>query len=142
MNKTKISDNDPLFFINNIKDEKIKGDSLKLINFLKNITQWEPKIWGGNIIGFGKYHYHYKSGREGEFFIVGFSPKKKKFSFYTTLYLDKYEDLLKAIGIKDHGKACIYFKDIDLIDLNELEKLINISIDKLKENEIFEILTF
>ncbi len=89
-NKTVISKKDPIEFIKNLDDSSQKKDSIQLIEFLKDLTGWQPMLWGKNMIGFGKYHYEYKSGRSGESFVVGFSPRKNKFSFYTTLYLDGY----------------------------------------------------
>lgn len=139
-NKTKITNTDPMNFINKIEDECKRADSIKLIELLKSITSWEPKMWGKGIIGFGQYHYHYKSGREGDFFVVGFSPRKKEISFYIPVYLENFNELLRKIGKHSHGKSCLYFKSLEEINLNILEKLVRESIKDLKQREGFEIL--
>lgn len=83
MTKTKETDADVYEFINSFANtEQKKKDSYELIKILKDITGEVPKMWGPSIIGFGSYHYKYKSGHEGDAPILGFSPKKAAFSLY------------------------------------------------------------
>jgi len=138
-NKTVMTDNDPLEFIENLEDDSKKADSIKLIEFLKDVTSWEPKMWGKSIIGFGQYHYHYKSGREGDILVVGFSPREKQFSFYTPMYLENYAEILSKIGKHSHGKSCLYFKNLEAINIKVLEDLVLMSIKDLKKQEGFKI---
>lgn len=139
-NKTVVSEIDPIKFIETLEnDEKRKG-SLVLIKYLKDTLGWEPKLWGKDMIGFGRYQYHYKSGRSGEHFIIGFSPKEKQFSFYTPLYVEGHESLVKRIGITNHGKACLYFKNTDTIKFDALTEFIQLGIEFLEKQDGFEIL--
>lgn len=124
MNKTTENNASVDRFIESIEDEKQQEDCYKLLDYMEKVTQWPPKMWGDSIIGFGKYHYQYDSGREGDFLVVGFSPRKGKISIYMPQYLENYPEELKALGDLKHGKVCIYVKKIEDIDLDALEVLI------------------
>lgn len=112
-------------------DQK-RQDSFELLKFIKEITGFEPKMWGPSIIGFGSYHYKYKSGHEGDAPLVGFSPRKSEFSLYAFTGLEEHKYLLDNLGKFKIGKACIYFKKLSDINLNELQKLIFETIKFLK----------
>lgn len=116
-----------------VDDEQKKADSFELI---KHMTSWsgsEPKMWGPTIIGFGKYHYTYDSGHSGSAPLIGFSPRKTKFSLYVFTPLDKNEKLLHKLGKFTKGKSCIYVKKLSDIDISVLEKLCKATMAHLQE---------
>lgn len=128
-NKTTETENSVTDFIHAFVDQKQKKtDSFKLIDFLSECVGHPPKMWGASIIGFGKYHYKYKSGREGEAPILGFSPRKSAISLYVYVDTEKSKALLKDLGKFKMGKACIYVKKLTDIDLQILKQLCQESI--------------
>lgn len=114
-------------FIDTISNENIKNSSKKLIELMKNKTNFEPKLWG-KIIGFGDYHYKYESGREGHTFFVGFSPKKNNITIYFVLGFDKFEEVMKNLGKYKTGKSCMYINKMEDIDIDILGQMIEKSI--------------
>ncbi|AXG71132.1 hypothetical protein KORDIASMS9_03387 [Kordia sp. SMS9] len=134
-NKTTQTEVDVFDFINSYVDkEQKKLDSLKLIELISNWSGFEPKMWGPTIIGFGSYHYVYASGHEGNAPILGFSPRKAQFSLYIYSKTEKSDALLKDFGKFKMGKACIYIKKLDDIDISILEQLCKESIAYIDEH--------
>ena len=127
-NKTKPTDQSVKAFINALDDEQKIADSNALIDLMKKETGCEPKMWGSSIIGFDQYHYKYKSGREGDFLKVGFSPRKREFSTYLMCRFDNNEDLMKKLGKHKTGKSCLYVKRLEDIDMDVLRELVKESI--------------
>ena len=117
-------------FIDAVDNEQRRADSKQLLDIMKKITKQEPKIWGRNIVGFGKYSYQRKNGDEFEWFNVGFSPAKAHMSVYFMFDLTQ-EELLEELGPHKKGKGCLYIKKLEDIDLNVLKKMIKKS-DKWK----------
>ena len=111
-------------FINSFvdKDEK-KQDSFRLIELMRDWSGFEPKMWGPTIIGFGRYHYKYASGHEGDAPLLGFSPRKAEFSLYVIDPTHDNKALLDKLGKYRIGKSCIYFKKLADLNLAILEKL-------------------
>jgi hypothetical protein len=101
---------------------------------MEKLTGSKPKMWGESIVGFGDYRYKYASGREGDWFLAGFSPRKQNLTIYIMGYLEFYTELLEGLGKFKHGKGCLYIKKLDDIDLNVLESLITTSIERLKNH--------
>lgn len=135
-NKTKPTKVDPIEYIESLTDNSKRSDSIKLIEIMRNITGKEPIMWGKSIIGFDEYHYKYASGREGDFMAIGFSPRKNNLSIYLIYrYDDRYKDLLLQLGKYKSGKACLYIKSLDEVDLSILEQIISKSYkDIIKAN--------
>ncbi len=131
-NKTKQTDASVEAFINKVDDEEKRKDSFTILALMKKITGAEPKMWGDSIIGFGNIHYKSKSGREGDWFLVGFSPRKQNLTLYLSYGFEKNEELMQKFGKYKVGKACLYFKKIDDIDIKTLEKLIRYAIERNK----------
>jgi len=100
-----------MVFINSIENEAKKNDSLKLLSMMEKITKTKPKMWGSSIIGFGKYHYKYESGREGDFMKVGFSPRKQNLTLYIMPGFNRNQELLEKLGKHTTGKSCLYIKN-------------------------------
>lgn len=131
--KTKQTDNSVLEFIENIDNPKKREDAYKLLDIFTDTTGYEAKMWGPTIIGFGAYHYKYKSGHEGDAPLVGFSPRKAKISLYFATGNTEREVLLKDFGKHTVGKACVYINKVADIDTEVLKALINQSVDFLKK---------
>jgi uncharacterized protein YdhG (YjbR/CyaY superfamily) len=95
---------------------------------MKQAARAEPEMWGSSIIGFGRYRYKYESGREGEWFLTGFSPRKQNLTLYIMAGFEEYDELLKQLGKYKTGKACLYIKRLDEVNLPTLKKLIQQSV--------------
>ena len=132
-NKTKPTTKSVPDFLNSIEDPARKNDCKTLSALMEKITGSKPKMWGDSIVGFGDYHYKYASGREGDWFLVGFSPRKQNLTLYIMGYLEFYTDLLEGLGTFKHGKGCLYVKRLEDIDLDVLKTLISTSIKRLKK---------
>jgi len=133
-NKTKPTTKSVPEFLEHIEDPKRKADCISISALMKKLTNSPPKMWGDAIVGFGDYHYKYASGREGDWFLAGFSPHKQNLTIYIMGYLEFYPDLLDRLGKFKHGKGCLYIKKLEDIDMDVLETLITTSIDRLKAN--------
>ncbi|MCR9182281.1 MAG: DUF1801 domain-containing protein [Flavobacteriaceae bacterium] len=115
-NKTQPTNASVTDFINAVENEQKRKDSYRLIELMKAVSGEEPYMWGPSIIGFGSYHYKYKSGHEGDAPILGFSPRKAAISLYAFTGLDKHKHQLDTLGKFKMGKACIYVKKLEDID--------------------------
>ena len=122
--KTKKNEESVENFLNSIIPEKKKVDSFIILKLMKEITNEEPKMWGESIIGFGDYHYKYKSGREGDWFKIGFSPRKQNITLYLMSGFKKTDSILGRIGKYKTGKGCFYINKIEDVDLDVLKELI------------------
>jgi hypothetical protein len=131
--KTKPTGQSVQGFIGSIADEGVRDDCTELIRIMKNITGEEPTLWGGSIIGFGKYHYKYDSGHEGYSCLTGFSPRKQNISLYVMPGLTDRTNLLSKLGKHKAGKGCLYIKRLSDVDSGVLEMLIKESVSYLKE---------
>ena len=95
--KTKPNDQSVEVFLNGVPGEKKRQDSYTILELMKEVTEEEPQMWGDSIIGFGRYHYKYKSGREGEWFLTGFSPRVQNLTLYIMSGFDQYDELLDQL---------------------------------------------
>lgn len=120
-------------FLNSIEDQQKKEDSFTLLKLFEEWTHQSPKMWGDSIIGYGSYHYHYDSGREGDWFLTGFSPRKQNLSLYIMSGFERYDDLMGQLGKYKTGKSCLYVRRLADIDLDILQELISQSVQYLKE---------
>ena len=133
--KTKVHNGDVVEFIHSFADtEKKIEDALQLLDFMKKVTGFEAKMWGPSIIGFGKYHYKSdRSKQEGDWPLVGFSPRKAAISLYVYSGCEGQDELLQQLGKYKMGKGCIYVKKLSDINLEALEGLVLSSISFLQE---------
>lgn len=121
-------------FLAGIPDEKKRRDSRTVLDMMKKITGEPPKMWGPSIVGFGGYRYRYASGREGDWFLTGFSPRKQALTLYIMSGFGEYdastgsEALLKRLGKFKTGKACLYINRLEDVDLEVLAELIRRSV--------------
>jgi hypothetical protein len=123
--KTKQTDQDVTGFINSFADtEQKQKDSFELLKLMKELTGSEPRMWGASIIGFGSYHYKSeKSSQEGDWPLIGFSPRKAAISLYVYTGAEEHKHLLEGLGKYKMGKACIYVKKLSDIDREVLKKI-------------------
>jgi len=122
--KTKVNKSSVEGFLNSVKDKQKREDSFKILEMMKKITNEEPKMWGPSIVGFGKYHYKYASGHEGDMCMIGFSPRKQSLTLYIMVGSDKYESLMKKLGKYKTSVACLYIKKLEDVDQKVLKKII------------------
>ena len=111
-------------FINTIPDETKRKDAFALVDLFRQVTGAEPKMWGESIIGFGDTHYRYESGREGDWFMTGFSPRKQNLTIYLTYGFEQNKDLMEQLGKHKIGKACLYINKLADVNLEILRQLV------------------
>lgn len=131
--KTKETDNSVIEFIETVESPKKREDAYRLLEIFTDTTGYEAKMWGPSIIGFGSYHYKYPTGHEGDFMLVGFSPRKAKISLYFATGDSKREELLERFGKHTTGKACVYINKVADIEVEVLKELIRQSVTFLQE---------
>jgi hypothetical protein len=134
--KTKETEENVAAFLDKIKDETRRADCLAVVNIMRDATKEEPRMWGGSIVGFGRYHYKYESGREGDWMIIGFSPRKNDLTLYIPGGVDKFSDLVKRLGKYKTGKSCLYIKQLADVDVKILRKLVTQSVKLMAPKRI------
>ena len=133
-NKTKPTELDPVESIGSVKHDTRREDAETLLELMSRVTGYAPKMWGPSIIGFGRYHYKYESGREGDWLLVGFSPRKANQVIYLMPgYLD-LDDHLSRLGKHKIGKSCLYINKLADVDVSVLEEMVQHAIGVLNEN--------
>lgn len=131
--KTKENNANPITFLSKVTNEKRRADSLKVLKLMQEITGEQPRMWGSSIIGFGNIHYKYSSGREGDWFLTGFSPRKQSLSIYLISGFKKFEAELEQLGKHKTSVSCLYINKLEDIDTSVLHELISKSINDIKE---------
>ena len=131
--KTKPNDASVEAFLSSIEDSQRRIDCRALLKLMKQATRAKPTMWGTSIVGFGTYHYKYASGREGDWFTVGFSPRKRDLSLYLMGGFAQNPELLKRLGKHKTGKCCLYVKRLVDVDVDVLRELIVRSIRDLSK---------
>lgn len=126
--KTRPNDLDVVAFLNDIPDEQQRRDCFAIVELMRNATAAEPRMWGSSIVGFGDYHYSYASGRSGDWFLVGFAPRRHNLTLYLAGGLDRQAALLQRLGKHSIGKGCLYIKRLADVDLATLQELIERSV--------------
>ena len=127
-NKTKPTATSIPLFLNSIVPEQKQKDSRKLYTLMERVTGAHGILCGTSIIGFGDYHYKYQSGREGDWFLIGFSPRKKALTVYLMCDVSHEKIAFEGLGKFTKGKGCLYIKKLEDIDLAILEKILKTSI--------------
>lgn len=126
--KTKPNDQDVEAFLNSVEDEDKRQACFAVMEIMEDVTGADAKMWGDSIVGFGAYRYKYASGREGEWMLTGFSPRKRNLTLYIMSGFDEYDQLLDKLGKYTTGKSCLYIKKIEDVDLDVLRELIDQSV--------------
>ncbi len=132
--KTKPTKHSVKDFIDAIEDEQLRKDCRTVSRIMKRVTKANPKMWGPGIVGFGSYHYKYASGREADWFLAGFAPRKQNLTFYIMSGFKNYNALLKKLGKHKIGKSCLYIKRLDDVDMDVLTQLIDDSVAHLRKS--------
>ena len=132
--KTKPTKQSVKDFVDAIKDEQQRKDCRTVSRIMKRITKANPKMWGPGIVGFGSYHYRYASGREGDWFLTGFAPRKQNLTLYIMSGFKKYSALLKKLGKHKIGGSCLYVKRLDDVDMDVLTQLIEESVAYVRKS--------
>jgi hypothetical protein len=130
--KTKPTDHSVEEFLNEVADEERRADCFQVAKIMEEITGEKPKMWGPSIVGFGSYHYKYASGREGDWPVTGFSPRKKDLTLYLMMGFQKHRELMEKLGRHSAAKSCLYFKRLSVFHVPTLKKLIKESVKELR----------
>jgi len=120
-------------FLKQISDEERREDCFAVAKIMEEITGEKPKMWGPSIVGFGSYHYKYASGRQGDWPVTGFSPRKKDLTLYIMMGFEKHRALMEKLGKHTSSKSCLYIKRLSDIHVPTLKKLIKESVKDLRE---------
>ena len=131
--KTKPTDASVKEFLNQIPDKERREDCFAVAKMMEEITGEKPKMWGPSIVGFGTYHYKYASGREGDWPVTGFSPRKKDLTLYIMMGFEKHPELMEELGKHSVGKSCLYIKRLSDVHVPTLKKLIKASVKNLRD---------
>ena len=126
--KTKVNDASVEGFLNSVADEQKREDCFEILKLMKQVTKETPKMWGSSIVGFGSYHYKGASGREGDWMLTGFSPRKENLTLYLMGGFNLHQDLLKKLGKHKTSVGCLYIKKLEDVDRKVLKELIAESI--------------
>lgn len=130
--KTRPETQDAGAFIEGVDNPQRREDARSLLAMMRATTGCEPVMWGASIVGFDRYRYRYESGREGEWPIVGFSPRKQALVLYVMPGFDGYDDLLARLGRFTHGKSCLYLKRLSDVDPVVLDALVRASVADMR----------
>jgi len=132
-NKTQPTNQSAEAFLNTVDNDQRRQDAFEVLQMMQEITGKEPVMWGDSIIGFDQYHYKYDSGREGDFLIVGFSPRKTALTLYLSSGFARYDELMQKLGKYKTGKSCLYVKKLEDIDREVLAELIRQSLQTMRD---------
>lgn len=131
--KTKPTDQSVASFIKKFPDPQTREDCFAIAKLMKEATRCDPQMWGSAIVGFGTRRIQYAGGREADWPLIGFSPRKQNLTLYGMTGFDGHTDLLQKLGKHSAGKGCLYIKRLADIDLPTLKKLIRESVKRKKQ---------
>ena len=131
--KTKPTKQSVASFFKSLPDPQVRQDCVTITKLMEEATGSKPTMWGPAIVGFGSQHYKYASGREGDWPVIGFSPRKQNLTLYIMSGFDEQAELLQKLGKHTTAKSCLYIKRLSDIDLPTLKKLIRASVKKKKK---------
>ena len=134
--KTKETKASVAAFLNKISDVQRRKDCQTVLELMQRATGEKPKMWGSSIVGFGRYKYKYASGREGEWLVIGFSPRKTDLTLYIMRGFEESEALLDKLGKCKTGKGCLYIKRLDDVEIPVLKKLISKSVAMMASKRV------
>jgi hypothetical protein len=135
-NKTKPTKASPAKFIESVEHPQRKTDAKALLKWFEEVTGLKPKMWGPSLIGYGRYHYKYESGREGEMLMTGFSPRKANLVLYIMpgYQFDSMQEKLARLGKYKTGKSCLYINKLADIDREVLREIVEEGIRYMRKN--------
>ena len=126
--KTKKTDASVEAFLNGVADERKRQDSFVLVELMRDVTGSEPSMWGDSIVGFGGYQQTYSTGKELEWPVIGFSPRKQSLTLYIMSGFEQDDELLARLGKHTTSKACLYIKRLSDVDMAVLRELVEQSV--------------
>lgn len=131
--KTKRTNASVTAFLKRVTDDTRRQDCLTVLRIMKRATRAQPRMWGSSIVGFGTYHYQYGSGRQAEWFLTGFAPRKQDLTLYIMAGPARYKPLLAKLGKYKTGRACLYIKRLTDVNLTVLQRLVSASVRRMKQ---------
>ncbi|MEJ2127615.1 MAG: DUF1801 domain-containing protein [Woeseiaceae bacterium] len=132
-NKTKETGSSVATFLNAVDDPRKRADARKVAAMMRRATGKNARMWGSSLVGYGKYHYKYDSGREGDFMLTGFSPRKQNLSIYIMPGFDDFGALMTKLGKYKTGRSCLYINKLEDVDETVLEQLITRSVKVMRK---------
>ena len=120
-------------FLAGVADDRKRRDAMAVSEIMQDITGEEPAMWGTSMVGFGSYHYRYNSGQEGDWPLVGFSPRKDSLTLYIMPGFKEYGELLGKLGKHKTGVSCLYIKSLEDIHVPTLKTLVRESVKHMKQ---------
>ena len=131
--KTKVNAASVEGFLNSVTNEQKREDCFEILKLMKQVTTETPKMWGSSIVGFGSYHYKGTSGREGDWMLTGFSPRKQNLTLYLMGGFDLHKELLRKLGKHKISVGCLYIKKLADVDRKVLKELVAESVKTMKK---------
>lgn len=122
--KTKVNEASVTDFLSAVTNDARREDSFTVLRLMQKVSGKKPKMWGGSIVGFDKYHYRYDSGHEGDMCMIGFSPRANALTLYILSDSGNEEALLKKLGKYKRGKGCLYINKLADVDMKVLQELV------------------
>jgi hypothetical protein len=132
-NKTRPTELDVGAYLASVEPDRRREDAQAVCELMARVTGEPPVLWGDGIVGFGRYHYRTDAGREGDWMLTGFAPRKSALSLYIMPGYGAFDDVLARLGKHKHGKACLYINRLADIDLTVLEELVGKSVKLMRE---------
>jgi len=130
--KTKKTDASVAVYLNAIADKQKRADCKAVARMMRDATGKRAWMWGGSLVGYGSYDYKYASGREGTWFICGFSPRAQNIAIYIMPGFSGFKKLMNKLGKYKTGKSCLYIKKLEDVDQKTLEELIAGSVKEMR----------
>lgn len=131
--KTKLTKSSVNDFLNAIKDDQVREDCWAIANMMEKAAKAKPKMWGASIVGFGSCRYKYPDGREMDWMLVAFAPRKQTIALYTLPEFPGRKELMKKLGKHSAGKSCINIKRISDIHLPTLKRIVDASVAGMRK---------
>ena len=131
-NKTHPTNKSVIDFLAAVEHPTRRADAIALDAMFRDITEWQPQMWGPSMVGYGSYHYTYESGRSGDFLATGFSPRKANLSIYIMPGYADFGGILGRLGKHKIGKSCLYINKLADIDMNVLQELVRAGVNDLQ----------
>ena len=135
-NKTKPTKASVTAFLNKIKDKQVRDDCFVILEMMQKVSKSEPVMWGSAIVGYGTYHYVGASGREGDWMLIGFSPRKQNISIYLMGGLKKVENELSKLGKHKVGGGCLYIKSLNDVNAEVLKNILAKAFKEAKRKKV------
>jgi hypothetical protein len=120
-------------FLNAIENDQIRKDSKAVAAMMQKATNAKPALWGTNIVGFGQARFKYATGREFDWMLVAFAPRKNNITLYVMSGFERHDELMAKLGKHSHGKGCLHIKRLSDVHLPTLQKLIDASVKHVKK---------